>query len=129
MGRKKPAGRDKAPRRGRRRSIRFDAYEEDPARKRREQEADKPPEVNLRRLHADEALAQLEARLLELAQSGIGEAVVVHGRGHGSEGGIPVLKALVREWCGRHSELVKSWREAPSRWGGAGAIVVLLRTR
>ncbi|MFH1844117.1 MAG: Smr/MutS family protein [bacterium] len=129
MGRKKRQSdsRQPATRRGKRRSIRFDAYEEDPEQKSRERDADKPPEISLRRLQVDEALVLLEAQIMAHAGRGRSELLVVHGRGHGSPGGVPILKQLVRDWCSRHTELVKSWREAPPRWGGAGAIVIRLR--
>jgi len=129
VGRKKKQSdsRQSTPRRRKRRSIRFDAYEEDPEQKTRERDADKPPEISLRRLHVDEALALLQQQIKTHAGRGRSELLVVHGRGHGSPGGMPVLKQLVRDWCSRHTELVKSWREAPRRWGGEGAIVIRLR--
>jgi len=38
-----------------------------------------------------------------------------------------VLGPIVRDWCDEHPALVLSWREAPPKWGGAGAIVVTLQ--
>ena len=112
--------------RGIRRSIRYDAVEEerDTVRKRA---ADAPVEINLRRMRAEDALGQLAAQLRAFARMGKREVLVVHGQGHNSPAGRPVLKAIVREWCDNHPGVVKSWREAPRQWGGPGAIVVVLR--
>jgi DNA-nicking Smr family endonuclease len=54
--------------------------------------------------------------------------LVVHGKGTGSVGGVSVLSPEVRNWCDAHPSLVVSWSEAPPKWGGAGAIVVNLRS-
>jgi len=114
------------PRRRLRRSIRYDAVEEDPRERRQRAQAGMPPSINLRRLHAEPALARLEAQLRAFAGMGRKKVLVVHGRGHGSTGGQPILKGLVREWCNAHPGLVKGWSEAPREWGGEGAIVVQL---
>jgi DNA-nicking Smr family endonuclease len=108
-----------------RRSIRFDAVEveRDQSRKRSEPA---PVEVNLRRLRADDAMTRLEAQLRSFSRMGKQEVLVVHGQGHNSPLGQPVLKNLVRQWCDDHPAVVHSWREAPREWGGAGAIVVQL---
>jgi DNA-nicking Smr family endonuclease len=115
-----------SPRRRLRRSIRYDAVVEDPRERRGRMEAGMPPSINLRRLRAEQALAQLEAQLRAFSGMGRKKVLVVHGRGHGSTGGQPVLKGLVREWCHAHPGLVRGWSEAPREWGGEGAIVVLL---
>jgi DNA-nicking Smr family endonuclease len=113
--------------RKKRRSIRYDAEEIFPE-DRPARDEDAPPAIHLRKLRVDEALDRLERQLRVHRKQGYREVVVVHGRGHGSAGGIPVLGPVVREWCGQHRELVGSWREAPRRWGGPGAIVVVLRS-
>jgi len=51
---------------------------------------------------------------------------IVHGRGLRSPGGIPVLKARVRE-CLRSHRSVLAYANAPRSDGGAGAVYVLLR--
>ena len=121
-----------APRRGLRRSIRHDALDtsgddagdrHDPRR-----EPGRPPEVLLRKLKLAEALERLEFQLRAHAARGQAEVLVVHGKGQQSPGGVPVLGPEVRRWCDAHPSLVASWSEAPLRWGGAGAIVVRLRT-
>jgi len=81
----------------------------------------------LRKLKVEEALERLAFQLAAFARQGETEVLVVHGKGQNSPGGISVLGPAVRQWCDEHSQLVTSWREAPGRWGGAGAIVVGLR--
>lgn len=113
-------------RRGGRRSIRFDA-EQDLDEGRRGRAPDAPPEILLRMLTLDEALRRLEQQLRGYAARGVREVLVVHGKGTRSAGGVPVLGPEVRRWCGSRQDIVASWREAPGRWGGAGAIVVTLK--
>ena len=133
MGRKKRARDLEAPdrpRRGKRRSIRYDAELVDPGEQRRSARPtrdDAPPAIHLRRLLAEQDLGRLKTMLQGYAHLGRKDVLVVHGRGHSSPGGQPVLGPLVRRWCDEHPELVASWREAPPEWGGAGAIVVTLR--
>lgn len=128
MGRKnrKQGHREPASRRGIRRSIRHDAVELE-RRGTKKQAADAPVTINLRRMKVDEALAQLESQMRAFARMGKQEILVVHGQGHNSPLGQPVLKSKVRDWCDEHPSLVESWREAPRQWGGKGAIVVVLR--
>lgn len=120
-----------APKRGLRRSIRHDAVDtseddaQGPPDPRRE--PGRPPEILLRKLKLAEALERLEFQLRAHAARGQAEVLVVHGKGQGSAGGVPVLGPEVRRWCDAHPSLVASWREAPLRWGGGGAIVVRLR--
>lgn len=87
---------------------------------------DAPPSIHLRKLTVDEAFMRLESQLKGFAGRGIREVLVIHGKGQGSVGGISVLGPEVRQWCDKHPALVSSWREAPPRWGGSGAIVVVL---
>jgi dsDNA-specific endonuclease/ATPase MutS2 len=130
MGKKKnrPAGPDRSgqPRRGKRRSIRFEAYEETPEERREAREPGAPPSIHLRLLKAEEALDRLDFQLRAYAAKNTREVLVVHGKGSNSPGGMSVLGPLVRQWCDDHPDLVLSWRIAPSAWGGEGAIVVTL---
>jgi DNA-nicking Smr family endonuclease len=129
MGRKKgkppSRGSGGGPRRGKRRSIRYEAEEFFPE-DRRPVRDDAPPAIHLRKLTVIEALGRLEAQLRAFAARGQREVLVIHGKGQGSAGGISVLGPEVRKWCDRNGALVSSWREAPRHWGGAGAIVVVL---
>jgi dsDNA-specific endonuclease/ATPase MutS2 len=137
MSRKKGTKKDKpdrggqAPRRGMRRSIRHEAVEEWPedrlAAKQAAREEGMPPEIMVRKLQAVEALERLEFQIRSFARQGQNEVLVVHGKGQGSPGGVSVLGPLVRQWCDDCSHLVDSWREAPDKWGGSGAIVVVLK--
>ena len=136
MGSKKGAKKEKlvrdgqSPRRGMRRSIRHEAVEEWPedrmAKLEAERQLGKPPEIMVRKLQAVEALERLEFQIRSFARQGQNEVLVIHGKGQSSPGGVSVLGPLVRQWCDDASHLVESWREAPLKWGGSGAIVVVL---
>ena len=86
-----------------------------------------PPEITVRKLTAAEALDRLEFQTRSYARQGKSEVLVVHGKGQNSPGGISVLGPLVRKWCDENPHLIESWSEAPRKWGGAGAIVVVLK--
>lgn len=126
-GKNKPQNTDGGPRRGKRRSIRYEAEEFFPE-DRKPVRDDAPPAIHLRKLTVAEALDRLEAQLRAFAGQGRREVLVIHGKGQGSAGGISVLGPEVRNWCDRNGALVSSWREAPVHWGGSGAIVVVLHT-
>ncbi len=51
---------------------------------------------------------------------------LVHGKGHGSPGRQPVLKAKVQRWLGQH-DAVLAFTQATAPEGGTGALIVLLR--
>jgi DNA-nicking Smr family endonuclease len=134
VGRKKGnrnSGADGASRRGKRRSIRYEAEEMWPE----DREPDRnqirklgaPPEILLRKLTVNEALDRLKTQLQAFAHQGKKEVLVVHGKGHNSPGGMSVLGPEVRHWCDDRPDVVASWREAPVKWGGEGAIVVKLK--
>ncbi len=114
------------PRRGKRRSIRYESQEEWPEDRPSGRADDAPPQILLRKLTLDEALQRLEFQLRGYARQGQTKVLVVHGKGTNSLRGISVLGPAVREWCNDHRGLVGSWQEAPGKWGGAGAIVVIL---
>ncbi len=130
-GKKNPQDAAAGPRRGKRRSIRYEAEEqwpEDREKARKAARDDAPPSIHLRKLTLDEALWRLESQLQGYAGQKQREVLVIHGKGQGSIGGISVLGPGVQEWCDQHPALVSSWREAPPRWGGSGAIVVVLNS-
>lgn len=137
MGRKKgtkknrPARDSDAPRRGLRRSIRHEAVEEWPEDRLAARAAERlegmPPEIMVRKLSAAEALERLEFQIRSYVRQGQSEVLVIHGRGQNSPGGVSVLGPLVRQWCDDASHLVESWREAPDKWGGSGAIIAVLK--
>lgn len=114
------------PRRGQRRSIRFDAVEIPEEDRKPKTDPDQPPSIHLRMLRFEDALVRLEAQLSAWQGQDRKEVLVVHGKGHNSPGGRSVLGPAVRDWCDRRNDIVASWREAPAKWGGSGAIVVVL---
>ena len=114
------------PRRGMRRSIRYEAVEELPSDRQQSRGPAAPPTIHLRKISAEEALDRLAVQLRGFARQGVGEVLVIHGKGQNSAQGISVLGPLARQWCDDNPAVVSSWREAPSYWGGAGAIVVVL---
>ena len=129
LGRKKGStdrGEGGRPRRGKRRSIRFDAIEDLEPRERPASHPEPPPSLMLRKLKVDEALDRLARQLPVWARRGQREMLLVHGKGQNSPGGISVLGPAVRQWCDEHPDIVSSWREAPPYWGGSGAVVVVL---
>ncbi len=86
------------------------------------------PELMLRRLRYDDALGRLETFLRFHFEAGTPEVRVVHGKGlrSGDEG--PVLRDAVRDYCDRHPRWVRSYREAPPKEGGQGALIIRLRS-
>jgi DNA-nicking Smr family endonuclease len=53
---------------------------------------------------------------------------VVHGKGLGSPGREPVLKAKVQRWLAQCTEVI-AFAQAAAPQGGAGALLVLLERR
>jgi DNA-nicking Smr family endonuclease len=76
----------------------------------------------------DEARGQLAAFLREAHRRGVRCVRVVHGKGHGSPGRLPVLKAKVQRWLAQRAEVI-AFAQAPGPQGGAGALLVLLAPR
>ena len=76
----------------------------------------------LRRDEAREAVAQFVRDAKRRGQRCIR---VVHGKGHGSPGRQPVLKAKVQRWLAQCQEVV-AFAQASGPQGGAGALIVLL---
>ncbi len=122
----RPVKEGQSPRRGKRRSIRYEAVEEWPEDRLVARDEGMPPEITLRKLPVVEAMDRLEFQIRSYAHQGQTEVLVVHGKGQNSPGGVSVLAPLVRQWCDDSSHLVKSWSEAPQKWGGSGAIIVVL---
>ena len=84
-------------------------------------------EIDLHGLRRDEAREQLAAFLREAARSGLRCVRVVHGKGLGSPGREPVLKAKVKSWLVQRQEVL-AFTHARASDGGHGALVVLLHT-
>ncbi|MDE2369706.1 MAG: Smr/MutS family protein [Burkholderiales bacterium] len=82
-------------------------------------------EIDLHGLRRDEARDQLAGFVRDAAQRGLRCLRVVHGKGHGSPGREPVLKAKVQRWLGQSAEVI-AFAQACGPQGGAGALIVLL---
>lgn len=85
--------------------------------------------LDLHGLGAEEAAAELEAFLTDAATRGLRHVLVVHGRGRGSPGGVPVLKSALTSWLGTRKlgRRVLAFCTARQVDGGAGAMYLLLR--
>lgn len=82
--------------------------------------------LDLHGLRRDEAREQLSAFFREAVRQKLRCVRVIHGKGNGSPGREPVLKAKVRAWLVQKEE-VMAFAQARASDGGHGALVVLLR--
>ena len=82
-------------------------------------------ELDLHGLRRDEAREQLAGFVRSSTRRGLRCLRVVHGKGHGSPGRQPVLKAKVQRWLAQCAEVV-AFAQASGPQGGAGALIVLL---
>ncbi len=60
------------------------------------------PALDLHGLGVKEALAETERFLREAYENGTSEVRIVYGKGHGSPGGIGVLRQAVPAWIEQH---------------------------
>lgn len=84
-------------------------------------------ELDLHGLRRDEARERLAGFLRDASRSGLRCIRVVHGKGLGSPGREPVLKAKVKAWLVQREEVL-AFTHARAADGGHGALVVLLQT-
>jgi len=84
-------------------------------------------EIDLHGLRREEAREALAAFVREAHRRGWRCVRVVHGKGLGSPGKTPVLKGRVQSWLVQKSEVL-AFVQARGDEGGAGALVVLLKT-
>jgi len=82
--------------------------------------------LDLHGMHRDEARHHVAAFLAECLVHGQRCVRIVHGKGHGSPGRIPVLKRLVLGWLAQRQEVL-AYCQARTVEGGAGAVIVLLQ--
>ncbi|WP_248884820.1 Smr/MutS family protein [Igneacidithiobacillus siniensis] len=82
-------------------------------------------DLDLHGLRADEARAAVGGFLLEARRQRWTCVRIVHGKGYGSPGQVPVLKRLVGHWLQRHREVLAFAPARPTE-GGSGALRVLL---
>jgi DNA-nicking Smr family endonuclease len=82
-------------------------------------------QLDLHGLRREEAREQLAAFLREAGRHGLRCVRIIHGKGNGSPGREPVLKAKVRAWLVQKHEVL-AFTQARGSDGGHGALVVLL---
>lgn len=83
-------------------------------------------QIDLHGLRRDEAREQLAAFLREADRHGLRCVRIIHGKGHGSPGREPVLKAKVKAWLVQKHEVL-AFAQARGSDGGHGALIVLLQ--
>ena len=84
-------------------------------------------ELDLHGLRRDEARSRVGEFLREAEQSGLRCVRIIHGKGLGSPGREPVLKAKVRSWLVQREQVMGFVQARPAD-GGHGAVLVLLRS-
>jgi len=82
-------------------------------------------QIDLHGLRSDEAREALGQFIRDAHKRGWRCVRVVHGKGLGSPGKTPVLKAKVQRWLVQKNEVL-AFVQAKGSEGGAGALVVLL---
>jgi DNA-nicking Smr family endonuclease len=85
-------------------------------------------QLDLHGLKREEARETLACFIRQAHQRGQRCLRVVHGKGHGSPGRQPVLKARVQRWLAQCAEVV-AFSQASGPMGGAGALIVLLDSK
>jgi len=85
-------------------------------------------QIDLHGLRREEAREQLAAFVRDALQRGQRCVRVVHGKGLGSPGREPVLKAKAQRWLAQCTEVI-AFTQATGPQGGAGALIVLLERR
>ncbi len=83
-------------------------------------------EIDLHGLRREDAREALAAFIREAHKKGWRCVRVVHGKGLGSPGKMPVLKSKVQSWLIQKNEVL-AFVQARGDEGGAGAVVVLLK--
>ena len=82
-------------------------------------------EIDLHGLRSDEARLALSEFIRDAHRKGVRCVRVVHGKGLGSPGKMPVLKNKVHSWLVQKNQVMAFVQAKPAE-GGAGALVVLL---
>ena len=83
-------------------------------------------EIDLHGLTRDQARAALADFLQHCRKRALRCLRIVHGKGLRSPGREPVLKGEVKAWLCKRDEVL-AFCQAPSGWGGSGALLVLLK--
>lgn len=97
-------------------------------RKLRRGEYDIEDELDLHRRTVDQARDDINRFLLEAQNHDCRCVRVIHGKGFGSPGKLPVLKNMVNNWL-RQKDEVLAFCSAMPRDGGTGAVYVLLKRK
>jgi DNA-nicking Smr family endonuclease len=84
-------------------------------------------QIDLHGMTRDEAREALATFVHTSVQRGLRCVRVVHGKGIGSPGRVPVLKGKVRAWLVQNTH-VMAFVQAPPTQGGHGAVLVLLNS-
>jgi DNA-nicking Smr family endonuclease len=82
-------------------------------------------QLDLHGLRRDEARERLALFVHDARRSGLRCVRVIHGKGNGSPGREPVLKAKVKGWLVQKKEVI-AFTQARASDGGNGALLVLL---
>jgi DNA-nicking Smr family endonuclease len=82
-------------------------------------------QLDLHGVNRDEARELLRTFIHTAQRQGLRCVRVVHGKGHGSPGRVPILKGRVQRWLPQLIE-VEAYAQARAAEGGAGALIVLL---
>ena len=83
-------------------------------------------EIDLHGLRSEAARERVADFVRDSARAGLRCIRVVHGKGHGSPGREPVLKAKAKAWLVQRSEVLAFTHARPAD-GGHGALIVLLK--
>jgi len=83
-------------------------------------------ESDMHGLTVDQARAALASFLDEAQRRGIGCVRIIHGKGLGSPGKVPVIKKLLNHWLKQRKEVLAFCSARPMD-GGTGAVYVLLK--
>ncbi|WP_391484888.1 Smr/MutS family protein [Allofranklinella schreckenbergeri] len=81
--------------------------------------------LDLHGLRLDEAREALGQFIRAQRRRGVRCVRIIHGKGHGSPGRVPVLKTRVQRWLVQKKEVL-AFVQARACEGGAGAVIVLL---
>lgn len=85
-------------------------------------------QLDLHGLRRDEARERLSRFVVDARRAGLRCVRVIHGKGNGSPGREPVLKAKVKTWLVQKQEVI-AFAQARASDGGTGALLVLLAPR
>ena len=86
------------------------------------------PTLDLHGRKVPEALRETEAFLREAAERGEPRVRIVYGKGHGSPGGVGVLRRAVPAWIEQHGgDRVERFERQIDASGNDGAMIVWLR--